>query len=685
MRRMTRTKLAFFPAALGLVLIATVPAWAECTRYDSEADFLTALAAATTVETFDGFDSGTEIHDQISGLLVSSTGSAPVIQTSAAAKSSPNVLGGGFPGFSEVPLPQMLELDFSPSLTAFGLYLTDLAPAATTATVLLRMDDQGTVPYNVGDTDGDASTPNFLGIICTEPIDLITVRSGFGAGGDAVIDALGIDNLIRPAGEGDCCAPVCTGHPVSSEGVLGIDGNGHDTFEGESGIASVELAGGAVNVALTVDAFTAGDMSVDFRVVPIDTLLDGQGTVLVTDVSGKSCSLPVTFRAVDPGPADAEAICSGEGVLLSVSNPLSGPGGPSACSLELLDENSSPALPPGYEPSPADDPFPCRIMTIESPISGPTEMSYKKDGDFEPRLRLLFSHFDGAIFPPFTDITESVDQITTITPDPTRVKGSGGWSPVKVTCAILSEICNGLDDDGDGSIDEGLPVGGAAVDADGDGVPICPATAGGAFDCNDQIGAIHPDAAETCDGMDDDCDGSIDEGAPAGGEACVIPGLLGLCAEGETSCADGPLVCAQVHTPSEDVCDGKDNDCDGTVDENLVFGGYLQPVNADGSSIFKRGRAVPFKFTLRDCAGAFVPNAVATIQVFFYSNGVLGSEVEDIGSTGKANTDNLYRYDAASGQYIYNLDTSPLQANATYLVRTHLSDGTDHDVLISVR
>ena len=681
---MHRSKTVLFLGALGILAAGIAPAWSDCVTYTTEASFLAALGANTTRETFDGFESGTEINDQIPDLLVSSFGSSPVVQSSDSAKSSPNVLTGGFPGFGEVPLPQMLDLDFATSLPGFGMWLTDLAPGATAASLQVRFDNESSETFPMADSDGNAATPEFFGILCSLMIDGAEVRSGFGAGGDVVIDQLGIDDLLRPAGEGDCCAPICEGNPFTLEGVLGINGNGHETNEGDSGIASVVLQEGPINVALTVDEFTAGDFSVDFRVTPIDPALDGQGTVVVTDVSGRFCTLPVTFRAIDPGPVEGEAICSGGGTLLAVSNPLSGPGGPSACSLELLGENSDPALPPGYEPSPEDDPFPCRIMTIESPISGLTEMVYKKDGDFEPRLRLLFSHFDGATFPPFTDITESVDQITTVTPDPTRVAGKGGWSTVKVTCAVLSEICNGADDDGDGSTDEGLPVGGAPVDADGDGVPLCPATAGDAFDCNDQLAAIHPGAAETCDGMDDDCDGAIDEGQPADGEACTIPGLLGLCAQGETSCAAGPLVCAQVNDPEPEACDGEDNDCDGSVDEGYVFGGYLQPVNQDGSSIFRRGRTVPFKFTLTDCSGASVSTATATIHVFFYSNGVVGTELEDMSSAGKANTDNLYRYDATSQQYIYNLNTVPLVGNATYLVRTTI-DGVDYDVLISVR
>ena len=99
---------------------------------------------------------------------------------------------------------------------------------------------------------------------------------------------------------------------------------------------------------------------------------------------------------------------------------------------------------------------------------------------------------------------------------------------VKVLAASQAEICNGLDDDSDGLTDEGLPVGGPSVDADLDGFDLCPPAGGcpgpgGPFDCadcNDQIASINPGAIELCNGLDDNCDGLIDEGS-----ACVIPTL----------------------------------------------------------------------------------------------------------------------------------------------------------------
>ena len=86
------------------------------------------------------------------------------------------------------------------------------------------------------------------------------------------------------------------------------------------------------------------------------------------------------------------------------------------------------------------------------------------------------------------------------------------------------EVCgNGVDDDCDGMMDEGIALNGF-IDADGDGygddsVPMvaCPgtpmfATVGG--DCNDTEASINPGTSESCDGIDNDCDGSIDDGLP---------------------------------------------------------------------------------------------------------------------------------------------------------------------------
>jgi hypothetical protein len=89
------------------------------------------------------------------------------------------------------------------------------------------------------------------------------------------------------------------------------------------------------------------------------------------------------------------------------------------------------------------------------------------------------------------------------------------------------EACNGVDDDCDGEIDEGAP--GAPVwfeDSDGDGygaeasyLQACECPAGMVDqpgDCNDRDLRVHPHATETCNGVDDDCDGEIDDGAPGG-------------------------------------------------------------------------------------------------------------------------------------------------------------------------
>jgi hypothetical protein len=80
-------------------------------------------------------------------------------------------------------------------------------------------------------------------------------------------------------------------------------------------------------------------------------------------------------------------------------------------------------------------------------------------------------------------------------------------------------------------------------------------------DCNDASPAAHPGAAEICDGLDNNCNGFVDEGL--GQTTCG----LGTCARTVTNCVGGtPQVCVP-GSPSFDVCDGLDNDCNGRVDD----------------------------------------------------------------------------------------------------------------------
>ncbi len=153
------------------------------------------------------------------------------------------------------------------------------------------------------------------------------------------------------------------------------------------------------------------------------------------------------------------------------------------------------------------------------------------------------------------------------------------------------EVCNLIDDDCNGQIDENVPPVMMWPDADGDGYygvqsgtpklgcGNTPGYATRAGDCDDRDPAIHPGATEVCNNKDDNCDGQIDERVRP---TCGV----GWCARYSPSC--DPADC-RPGPPAVETCNFFDDDCDGEADNGACPAGMVcsgdSCVSAGGTSV----------------------------------------------------------------------------------------------------
>jgi predicted acyl esterase len=262
--------------------------------------------------------------------------------------------------------------------------------------------------------------------------------------------------------------------------------------------------------------------------------------------------------------------------------------------------------------------------------------------------------------------------------------GDGGWYKDTVDVSVT--------DNGDPALQDG---------SDGSGVDVGSIPALATFNTS----GSHPTTATVKDAVGNESDSAsltvqVDADAPSLSVTCPAAVLLNAsgvsatvsASDGESGLASDPSDTVAIdtstvgaktvtRTATDNVGHSTEKSC--TTQVQYMFGGLLQPINPDGSSIFKLGSTVPVKFALTDADAAKTGGATATLSIAKISDSVEGTFVEAV-STSNATSGSLFRYDASGQQYIFNLATKGLE-KGTYSLKVTLDDGTSYTTHISLR
>jgi hypothetical protein len=102
----------------------------------------------------------------------------------------------------------------------------------------------------------------------------------------------------------------------------------------------------------------------------------------------------------------------------------------------------------------------------------------------------------------------------------------------------------------------------------------------------------------------------------------------------------------------------------------------LQPINANGTSTFKQGSTVPAKFRVCDATGHSIGTSgvVVSFNLVQIFSGTISQTVDEVVTS--TTPDTTFRWDSSGQQWIFNISTKPLPAQATYVYAIGLNDGS---------